>query len=78
MRPVQSEACRLPLVPTLVAFGAALALAAFFGWRGSRLPDPIKGARLLPHRFLMLLSAAVAVLLLVHLVNLAGVPTGRP
>lgn len=68
----------LPLVPTLVALAVSTALTAFFGWRGSRLPDPHKGARMLPHRFLMLLSAALVVLLLVHLVNLAGVPTGRP
>jgi hypothetical protein len=33
--------------------------------------------RLAPYRFLMLLFAAVAMLMLIHLVNLAGVHTGR-
>jgi hypothetical protein len=31
-----------------------------------------------PWRFLMLLAAALAVMLMVHLVNLMGVTTGRP
>ncbi len=68
----------LGLVPTLIWLALAAALTVLFGWRGARLPDPRRGPRMLPYRFLMLVSAAGALLLLVHLVNLAGVPTGRP
>ena len=39
--------------------------------------DPSRGPRLAPWRFLMLLSAAVVLYMLVHLLNLAGVTTGR-
>ena len=56
---------------------AALGLTAFCGWRGARAPDIHKGPRLAPWRFLMITFAALALLLLVHLVNLLGVTTGR-
>lgn len=56
---------------------AAAVLAVFSGWRGARKPDLMKGPRLVPWRALMLTSAAMAVLMLVHLVNLLGVTTGR-
>ena len=59
-----------------VAFAAAL-LAALFGWLGARKPDPTRGPRLAPYRFLMLLCAAVVLMMAVHLVNLAGFKTGR-
>lgn len=55
----------------------ALALfAAFCGWRGARLPDPIRGARMVPWRFLMVLSVFGVLLLVVHLLNLLGFATG--
>ena len=56
--------------------GAAL-LGVLFGWMGARPPDLHRGPRLLPYRFLMLLCAAAVLLLLVHIVNLAGFKTGR-
>ncbi len=52
-------------------------LAALFGWLGARKPDPLRGPRLAPYRFLMLFCAAVVMLTLIHLVNLAGFHTGR-
>lgn len=61
---------------TLVLFVFFASLAIFFGWRGSRAPDLIRGPRLLPHRFLMILSATAALYLLVHLINLFGFNTG--
>ena len=48
-----------------------------FGWIGARKPDPMRGPRLAPYRFLMLLFAAVVLMMLVHLANLAGLHTGR-
>jgi hypothetical protein len=40
--------------------GAALALAVFAGWRGARPPNPLKGPRLIPWRFIMLLATTAA------------------
>ena len=52
-------------------------MSALFGWLGARKPDPSRGPRLAPYRFLMLLFAAVVLLMVVHLINLAGFHTGR-
>lgn len=65
----------LPLTLGLLAL--TLGLTALFGWRGARPPDLNRGPRMAPWRFLMLLGAAGALLLLVHLLNLMGVETGR-
>jgi hypothetical protein len=66
-------------LPVTLALGAAfLALAVFAGWRGARPPDFAKGPRLAPWRFIMLLAAAGALMMIVHLVNLMGMTTGRP
>ena len=56
---------------------AAASIAALFGWLGARKPDPARGPRLAPYRFLMLVAAAVVLMMIVHLVNLAGFHTGR-
>ena len=60
------------LTTTLVLLGVALAVMVFCGWRGARPPDPFKGPRLMPWRFLMVGSAAIAMLLLIHLATLFG------
>ena len=58
---------------TLAVAAALLALGLLAGWRGARPPDPRRGPRLIPWRFLMLLSAALALLmLLVGAMLLAG------
>ncbi len=59
-----------------VAVGFA-ALAGLFGWLGARPIQPMRGPKLVPYRFLMLLCAAAVLYMLVHLLNLAGVTTGR-
>ena len=53
------------------------ALAVFAGWRGARPADPLKGVRMIPWRMIMLLSAACSMPMLVHLLNLMGMKTGR-
>jgi len=58
-----------------VALGAGL--TALFGWAGARPFDPVRGVRLVPWRFLMMLGATFTLVALVHLVNLMGVTTGR-
>jgi hypothetical protein len=65
----------LPL--TLALAAALMALAVFAGWRGARPPDLTRGPRMAPWRFLMALTALAALVLVVHVMNLLGVKTGR-
>jgi hypothetical protein len=65
------------LTLTLELAAASLAAALFAGWRGARPPDPRRGPRLVPWRFLMTLAACALLVLAVHVVNLLGVHTGR-
>lgn len=60
------------LTTTLILLGVALAVMVFCGWRGAQPPDPFKGPRLMPWRFLMVGAAASAMLLLIHLATLFG------
>ena len=46
------------------------ALAVFAAWRGARPPNPHRGPRLAPWRFIMLRSAAVLLFLLGHAVRM--------
>jgi hypothetical protein len=62
---------------TLILAAAFLAVAVLAAWRGARPPNPLRGPRLMPWRLTMLTSAAFALLMIVHLVNLLGVTTGR-
>jgi hypothetical protein len=65
-------------LPRTLALAALLAgLAAFAGWRGARPPALHKGPRMAPWPLLMMLFAAGAIIMLVHVVNLLGVTTGR-
>lgn len=60
------------LTNTLILLGVALVVMVFSGWRGARPPDPFKGPRMMPWRFLMLGAAALAMLLLIHVATLLG------
>ena len=62
----------MSLTVTLGLLGVALAVMIFTGWRGTLPPDPLKGPRLTPWRFLMIAAAAAALLLLIHLATLFG------
>jgi hypothetical protein len=62
---------------TLAISAGLLALTVGAGWLGARPPNPHKGPRLVPWRLIMLLSAAVLMVVLAHLLNLFGVTTGR-
>ncbi|MDP3802600.1 hypothetical protein [Brevundimonas sp.] len=59
---------------TLALIVAALALAVFAGWRGSRPWDPRRGVRMIPWRFVMLLAGAAVFILAIHVGTLLGVP----
>jgi hypothetical protein len=62
---------------TLAVTLALAALTALFGWAGSRPPNLHRGPRLVPYRFLMMMSAVGVMLMVVHMLNLAGMKTGR-
>jgi hypothetical protein len=62
---------------TMALCATLAAIALFAGWRGSKPPDVVKGPRMMPWRFIMVTCAAFALFLLVHIVNLLGVKTGR-
>lgn len=64
----------MSLTLTLILLGASVASVVFCGWRGAQ-PPPLLKARLMPWRFLMILSAALAFYLMVHLAKLySGAP----
>jgi hypothetical protein len=72
-----ATAVGMSLTLTFSLLAGFLGLAVFAGWRGARPPDLMRGPRLVPWRFLMMLAACGALILLVHAVNLLGVKTGR-
>jgi hypothetical protein len=63
---------------TLILLALSLAVTGFAGWRGARPPDLVRGPRMIPWRFLMVLAAALSFLLLVHLATLGGAPRPQP
>jgi hypothetical protein len=67
----------MDLAVTLGLCALTLAVGGFCAWRGAAAPNPHRGPRLVPYRFLMLLSGAVLLYLLAHLLSLMGVTTGR-
>jgi hypothetical protein len=67
----------MSLTLTLSLGAALLAVALLCAWRGAAPPNPHKGPRLVPYRFLMVLCGAVLLYLAAHLLNLMGVTTGR-
>ena len=68
----------MSLTLPLVLIAGAVGLTAFAGWRGARPSQPHQGVRMVPWRFVMLLSAAFLFLLLVHLAALLGLPQRTP
>jgi hypothetical protein len=67
----------MSLTVTLSFAAVALAVGLFCAWRGAAPPNPHKGPRLIPYRFLMVLSGAMLLYLAAHVLNLLGVTTGR-
>lgn len=71
------RAMDLSLPHTVILLATSAVLTVFFGWMGSRPADPHKGPRMVPWRFLMLLGFTVALLMIVHALNLVGFTTGQ-
>lgn len=67
----------MDLAPTLALLAVVAALGGLCAWRGARPPNPHRGPRLIPYRFLMVLAGALVIYLCAHLLSLAGVTTGR-
>jgi hypothetical protein len=65
----------LPLTLTISA--GLLGLALLAGWRGARPPNPHRGPRLMPWRFIMVTAAACLLPLMVHVASLLGLIAGR-
>ena len=57
---------------TLTICAGLLAVALVAGWRGARPPNPHRGPRLMPWRFIMVTAAAGLLPMLVHLASLLG------
>ena len=55
---------------------AALAVAALAAWRHSQPADRLN-PRLIPWMWITLIAVTVVVVMLVHLVNMLGIETGR-
>lgn len=65
----------LDLILTLTGLVGALGLGIVANWRAGLPWNDLKPRRV-PWRFVIILSGFVFMILLVHLVNLAGVETG--
>jgi len=67
----------MDLTATISACAGLLALAVVAGWRGARPPNPHRGPRMVPWRFIMLLSAAGLLGALTWLAGLLGLIAPR-
>ena len=62
----------LEIYVTLAGMAGLILIAALCGWMGARPINPVKGPKLVPWRFLMVLAGAVAWLVGRHALSLAG------
>ncbi|MBU6372233.1 MAG: hypothetical protein KJS97_05840 [Alphaproteobacteria bacterium] len=67
----------LDLIITLSAIALLGALFAFASHRAAQPADPLN-PRLVPWRPIIVISGFATLVAIVHLLNLAGVETGRP
>ena len=70
-------ASQMDLPVTLTIAGGLAAVALFAGWRGARPPNPHRGPRMIPWRFIMVTAAAGLLPILVHAASLMGLTAGR-
>jgi hypothetical protein len=68
--------CNLDLTTTLIALVFSLSAFAFASWRGARKTEFGK-VRMIPWTGVSLACAVVALFMVVHIVNLLGMTTGR-
>lgn len=65
----------MDLTSTLVVLALAAGLFGYGSWRAAQPADPLR-PRMIPWRPVIITAGMVGLLMLVHLVNLAGVSTG--
>ncbi len=65
------------LIETLALLAIGAGVSVFCGWRAERPHDIAKGPRFIPWTILMLTGVVFCLVMIVHLVNMAGVTTGR-
>ena len=56
----------------LAICGACVVLSVFAGWRGARPPDLMRGPRMIPWRFVMVLATSGAIIFGFAAADLAG------
>ena len=66
----------MDLTTTLIVLALAVGLYAYGSWRAARPADPLN-PRLVPWRPVIIIAGLVGLLMVVHVVNLLGVSTGR-
>lgn len=64
----------MDLKTTLILLAVSVTVGAYAGWRGAQPPNLLKGPRMVPWRFVMVLAAALVMLLLIHLASMGGAP----
>ncbi|MDB5475555.1 MAG: hypothetical protein JWP49_1066 [Phenylobacterium sp.] len=74
--PRRANRVRMSLSVTLCALLLTLGIGALCAWRGAAEPNPHRGPRLIPYRFLMVLCGALLLYLAAHVLSLLGVTTG--
>jgi hypothetical protein len=67
----------MDVTATIATCASLLALAVTAGWLGARPPNPHRGPRMVPWRFIMLLSAAGLLGALTWLAGLLGLMPAR-
>jgi hypothetical protein len=65
----------MDLTTTLAVLAVSAALFAYGSWRAAQPADPLK-PRMIPWRPVIIITGVLGLLMVVHLVNLAGVETG--
>lgn len=65
------------LIPTLIVMAVALGIAVFARFRANKPQEPGDPPRLINWNLVMIVAGVVCVLMLTHLISLAGVETGQ-
>jgi len=68
----------LSLLITVILLAVSALLTVFFGLMGARPMNPLKGPRMVPWRFLMMLMFTATLLLVVHLLTVLGLKSDPP
>ena len=61
---------------TSILLGLGVFIFGVSAWRSSLRADPMRGVRLIPWRFITLLSAVYVLVILAHFVSFFGIQTG--